>query len=248
MERSGDIGSVLDMLDSDALSDKERDEVLSMINQIQGLDAKEAHYKDLVDAIVSAPTDPAALDEILKGMGQDPKELLQGLTAEERANLEEGGQDPEDPFDVQRAVMEALDETQRSNDMPTLEDIKNLDKVDAKELVERLKRGEQLPGKADKTLSPSERKNMNALWKRDDRIEKLLGVHNEPDTERDRDPEGFWNYGEGDEDMGEDEEYQGDDITAKAHAELEQHREMREYARLAVWELPLLHSKRCSSL
>jgi small subunit ribosomal protein S35 len=35
-----------------------------------------------------------------------------------------------------------------------------------------------------------------------------------------------------------------DDITTLAHGELEQHREMRYYARLAAWEMPLLSSKR----
>ena len=42
---------------------------------------------------------------------------------------------------------------------------------------------------------------------------------------------------------GEDEEFEGDDITALGHGELEQHREMREYARIAAWEMPLLSSK-----
>ncbi|KAL2045788.1 hypothetical protein N7G274_002219 [Stereocaulon virgatum] len=41
-------------------------------------------------------------------------------------------------------------------------------------------------------------------------------------------------------DSGEDEEFEGDDITALGHGELEQHREMREYARIAAWEMPLL--------
>ena len=44
------------------------------------------------------------------------------------------------------------------------------------------------------------------------------------------------------EDVGEDPEFEGDDITALGHGELEQHREMREYARIAVWEMPLLSS------
>ena len=43
-------------------------------------------------------------------------------------------------------------------------------------------------------------------------------------------------------DVGEDEEFQGDDITSLAHGELEQHREMREYARIAAWEMPMLSS------
>lgn len=43
-------------------------------------------------------------------------------------------------------------------------------------------------------------------------------------------------------DSGEDEEFEGDDITSLAHGELEQHREMRHYARIAAWEMPLLSS------
>ncbi len=43
-------------------------------------------------------------------------------------------------------------------------------------------------------------------------------------------------------DTGEDEEFEGDDITSLGHGELEQHREMREYARIAAWEMPLLSS------
>ena len=54
---------------------------------------------------------------------------------------------------------------------------------------------------------------------------------------------GFFAMGEDEEqDTGEDEEFEGDDITSLAHAELEQHREMRHYARLAAWEMPLLSS------
>ena len=54
---------------------------------------------------------------------------------------------------------------------------------------------------------------------------------------------GFWNYGEPErEASGEDEKYQGDDLNELGHAELEQHREMRHYARIAAWEMPLLSS------
>ncbi|KAL8720519.1 MAG: hypothetical protein Q9225_002641 [Loekoesia sp. 1 TL-2023] len=39
---------------------------------------------------------------------------------------------------------------------------------------------------------------------------------------------------------GEDDEFDGDDISSIAHGELEQHREIREYARIAAWEMPML--------
>jgi small subunit ribosomal protein S35 len=49
---------------------------------------------------------------------------------------------------------------------------------------------------------------------------------------------GFW--AEGEEEMGPDEDYYGDDLTSHGHGELDQHRDLREYARLIAWELPLL--------
>jgi hypothetical protein len=69
------------------------------------------------------------------------------------------------------------------------------------------------------------------------------------DTELDRDEDfeiapnkgkvGFW--GEGQEELGPDEDYYADDITSHGHGQLEEHRELREYARLIAWELPLLN-------
>ena len=57
----------------------------------------------------------------------------------------------------------------------------------------------------------------------------------------------FWNDEEPDSDMITDEvgedDFEEDDIMALAHGKLEEHREYREYARIAVWEMPLLSSK-----
>ncbi|KAJ9292875.1 hypothetical protein DTO271G3_8322 [Paecilomyces variotii] len=54
---------------------------------------------------------------------------------------------------------------------------------------------------------------------------------------------GFWAEEEDDEfgivEDG-DEEFNDDEITSMAHAELELHREIREYARIAAWDMPLL--------
>lgn len=55
--------------------------------------------------------------------------------------------------------------------------------------------------------------------------------------------EGFFATGEDEsQEIGEDEEFEGDDITSIAHGELEQHREIREYMRIAAWEMPMLSS------
>lgn len=57
--------------------------------------------------------------------------------------------------------------------------------------------------------------------------------------EREPNNNGFFQMGEK-EDIGPDDEFMGDDISSTAHGELEQHREIREYARNAAWEMPLL--------
>ncbi|THY93273.1 hypothetical protein D6C93_05679 [Aureobasidium pullulans] len=59
-------------------------------------------------------------------------------------------------------------------------------------------------------------------------------------VEREPKNNGFFQMGEK-EDIGPDEDdFQGDDISSLGHGELEQTREIREYARLAGWEMPLL--------
>ncbi|KAI9663753.1 MAG: 37S ribosomal protein S24, mitochondrial [Bathelium mastoideum] len=55
-----------------------------------------------------------------------------------------------------------------------------------------------------------------------------------------RAPPGFWSMGEESEDLGPDEDFEGDDLTATGHAELDAHRELREFSRIIAWEMPLL--------
>lgn len=57
---------------------------------------------------------------------------------------------------------------------------------------------------------------------------------------------GFWAQDEPDE-FGHvedgDEEINDDEMTSMAHAEVELHREMREYARITAWDMPMLSSQ-----
>lgn len=63
--------------------------------------------------------------------------------------------------------------------------------------------------------------------------------------------EGFWADGEDDE-VGivpdYDDDFDDSMITSVAESELELHREMREYQRIAAWELPLLSSESAGNL
>ena len=66
----------------------------------------------------------------------------------------------------------------------------------------------------------------------------------EPDSIEKRFKPGFMSMGEEDElEQAEDDVWENDDISSLAHGELEQHRELREYARITAWEMPLLSSK-----
>jgi small subunit ribosomal protein S35 len=82
-------------------------------------------------------------------------------------------------------------------------------------------------------------------------IEKLAGDITEESAQLRRPiipkRDSFWHADEPDQDLITDEvgedDFEEDDIMAMAHAKLEEHREFREYARIAVWEMPLLSSK-----
>ncbi|KAK2625205.1 hypothetical protein QTJ16_005574 [Diplocarpon rosae] len=73
------------------------------------------------------------------------------------------------------------------------------------------------------------------------RIDAMVRPHELAAVRRKRLKETFMNMGE--QEPWEDEytmEDDDDDMNSLAHGELEQHREMRHYARLAAWEMPLL--------
>ena len=61
---------------------------------------------------------------------------------------------------------------------------------------------------------------------------------------------GYWADGEADDDLAmaedADDEQDESDITSVAHSELEVHREIREYTRVAAWDMPLLTSRHSS--
>lgn len=112
--------------------------------------------------------------------------------------------------------------------------------------------------KFDKGLTISERKDIEDSSLIKDYLQSALTSRNINDELRDfesmvpedepvmKEPkitQGFFSLGEESEDPGEDPEFEADDISTTAHAELEQVREMREFARVMAWDMPLLYSK-----
>ena len=75
-------------------------------------------------------------------------------------------------------------------------------------------------------------------------VQKSINEAPHVEFEHRRPKPGFFNYGEDDPmSTGEDDDFEGDDLSELGHAELDRHREMRHYARLAAWEMPMLSSE-----
>ena len=118
--------------------------------------------------------------------------------------------------------MNVLEETTK------LGDTAGIDTIDDFEMDEKLKselKHEMLDA----------HQNLENLQGRYLRAKPLKRIKREP-----RIQEGFFNLNEPEDKYG-DEEEEGD-ISSLAHGELEKHREQREYARLAAWEMPMLSS------
>lgn len=81
------------------------------------------------------------------------------------------------------------------------------------------------------------------LDKKVNQLDKEVDLRIDEDRTKQR---GFWAEDDPDEfaqvEDG-DEEINDDEITSMAHAEMELHREAREYARIAAWDMPMLSSK-----
>lgn len=98
---------------------------------------------------------------------------------------------------------------------------------------------------------------MNGFNSVEEYLEDALARSENPSEERDMDDQlntidigprpnkdSFW-FDEDDPEMNTEEvdEFDEDDITTMAHGKLDEVRDMRQYARLIVWEMPLLSSE-----
>lgn len=130
---------------------------------------------------------------------------------------------------------------------PSLEGIKNF--LDTLSPEERAEFEEESLLLEKEFMSPEFEAEMDADVDAIDKdIEKQTPNLTFPDVKPHPRYQGVW----GDEEEDEfaqtedgDDDYKDDEMTSIAHAQLELHREMREYARIAAWDMPLLSSK-CS--
>jgi hypothetical protein len=248
IESSGDIGPALDMLDSSNMEPNDKLELLSMLNKLEGLGSQEKHYMELAEALKSAPEDSEAIEGILEKMGTTPEEMQQAPKRTKK-EIEKLGVFEEGQLPMESVTLRALDKVSGS-DGDRIPSLAEAEKSLKPSFWKRWFGGEEMDRDTQDLLENTENLSQDELqrekrfFKRDPRINEMFGIIDKPSSEVDREARGFWNYGEAKgENMGEDEKFMEDDITSRGHAQLEQHREVRQYARWAVWELPLLSSK-----
>lgn len=163
---------------------------------------------------------------------------------------------PARPFTSQPRSLSKNDDPQVSNETSS-EDSEDLAPYFNPKLFATLSPDEQA---VYRTLTPTERKQyprvrdtLEQEFDRETRFSRDLEVttnQHAEELERDfptprervqkRPEDNFWNMGEGAEGIGPEDEVREDDISSTAHAELEQHREIREFMRRAAWEMPML--------
>jgi small subunit ribosomal protein S35 len=136
--------------------------------------------------------------------------------------------------------------------MPTLsaEELKELESMDEDEAYEMMKKiaamsaRAQLPNEAeaeeeaDHLVAEQYHKLVNRSTPMEYRRLPSLLRFEQPKVKA-----GFMAMGEEPTDMIEDAEFNEDEMPTMAHSQLQQHREYREYYRVAAWEMPLLTSK-----
>ena len=130
------------------------------------------------------------------------------------------------------------DFTARDLDPEERADYELLDKETQAQYVEQIR---TLP---DTLQSPEVQEELDQIAEKVHREVDQHNAMNFPDVKLRASERGFWAKGEDDEftQVPDEDNFKDDDITTPAHAELELQREIREYARIAAWDMPLLSS------
>jgi hypothetical protein len=210
--QTGDLDATLNQLGINAseISPQEREELIGLVERVREVTLKDQSLDQLAEAMTENTEDLEGIEDAVKRLNINPRDLARVPTAEELEFLAESGVDLSDDNAIEEASFKAF---------------------------AGLRPGEKFDLDDKLGLSGGEgQKPLFNIEDYQDDVEELpdIGLRQAP---------GFWNEDKH-EDLGPDENFNQDDLPAAGHMELDLHREIREYARLIVWELPLLSSKR----
>jgi hypothetical protein len=236
LTEAGDYGGLLDLANTEIMSSSERRELVQLVKKNMEVEEKARVLHKLAKLVEERPGDIEGAQELMQKAGMQPQDLFRPPTEEEAEAIRSDDKDVDlsDPHDIDRRFWESI--TGRSeSDEDNWEQERIIRELMDNESSGKSKSGTAQDGNLQKYLTRS-------VTEKQKNIEKSFGVAGRIHVDDPRpEPPGFFNYE--DDEAGPDEEFNQDDLPAKGHQELDLHREIREYARLAVWELPLLSSE-----
>jgi hypothetical protein len=227
LTEAGDIEGLLELANTEAMSASERRELDQLMKKNSELLDRARVLQKLSKMLTEHPEDLDSAHELMKEAGMHPQELFAPPSDDVATafRADDKNIDLSDPEKIDKQFWKSL----TSEEEPD-EDREAQDRL-IRELIESGTAG-------DESLQRQLRRNVMEKQKG---FEKAFGVDGRLDLDFEKETPGFFNYE--DPDAGEDEEFNQDDLPAKGHQELELHREIREYARMAIWDLPLLSSE-----
>jgi hypothetical protein len=217
-----DTPEILRLMKRDSITPEEVEELRADIEEITILEAKEAAYERLTDRLIEAPDDPEIVEQIFRESGFSQEELQSGplLPSGEEAT-------EEDIMAVEKAIW---DEISPGNAPVIVDEFqKFLDDANGNESLAMRAFAKHIRAKAG---DPAVEDTAQALS-----VQKEEPFYTAPQR---RDPKGFWNSDGREPDMGADEEFDQDEMPTKGHQWLDLQRDIREWQRYTIWELPLL--------
>jgi hypothetical protein len=214
------------------MSASQRRELSKLLKKNMEVEDHARVLQKLSKLVVEHPEDLDGAQALMKEAGMDPQDLIVPPSDDVAAafRADDRNVDLSDPEKIDKQFWKSMGEEVPDEDGYLKEDLEN---------QERLLQGLVEAGTIqDQQLQRQLRRNVTDQQRS---FDKAFGVDGRIEPDMEKETPGFFNYG--DPEAGEDEEFNQDDLPSKGHQELELHREIREYARMAIWDLPLLSSK-----
>jgi hypothetical protein len=227
LTEAGDVEGLLELANTEVMSASERREFEQLLKKNSQVEDHARMLQKLSKLVTEHPEDIDGAHELMKEAGMHPRDLFAPPSDEVATafRADDKNIDLSDPENIDRQFWKSLTGEEEPDE--------------DREAQARLIRGLIDSGTArDENLQRQLRRNVTEKQKS---FEKAFGVDGRLDDDFAKETPGFFNYE--DPDAGEDEEFNQDDLPAKGHQELDLHREIREYARMAIWDLPLLSSE-----
>jgi hypothetical protein len=199
------------------LSDEDKQELSQLAEEFKLYTAKNERMDKLAEEISNTPED---IEGAIARSGVDEDDLT-SLSKRERKMMRAEGMNVQDEEEMDQGAYRAWGDEGEDEEFGDYAMEEDLVKQYARDTAE---------GESKLNFDPMARGGQL-----DSREELMADLSK-------REQQGFWNE-DREEDLGPDEVFNQDDLPGQGHIDLELHKEIREYARLMVWELPLLSSK-----